>query len=423
MAAILCQVEEVFSLLRSPFTPLDNKQIVCREFIAGFVGKKSKRSGSRSSKTTTMCSEAGAAPVVSPEHSSGDLLSKVIAAYIEDLSGSGRWTEKTKSENAVSLKLFQRFAGDLPIKSITHDLMQKFRQALLHLPANINKTPEYRERSLDEILAMDGVVPMSVTNVNKYLIQTSSMFRWAQRRGYVDRNPGEGLAVRRTIKPDEERSVYIDEDFQSLFRSPLFTEPGWNDRPERFWIPLIAMFSGMRLGEICQLYVSDIRRVASVLCFDINDEKDKRLKNISSRRTVPVHPTLLGIGFESYVASMTAQGSERLWPNLQLMRDGYGHGFSHWYQRFNREYITDDPKRVFHSFRHNVADQLKQAEVSATIISEILGHSVESMSLGRYGKRFQSDVLMNAVRRIQYSALPSDLRVLISVAEAMSIKP
>ncbi|MFZ2959238.1 MAG: site-specific integrase [Candidatus Ozemobacteraceae bacterium] len=414
MAAILYQVEELFYFLRSPYASLENKQSLCRDFMAGLGGKTS----TSATLPKTIVPSGMAEVIVMAPHTdtSGVFLSGAIASYIEDLSSSGRWTAKTKCENAGSLNIFYRFIGDVNVKSITYEHFQKFRQALLRLPANINKNPEYRGRSLGEILDMEDVIPMSVANANKYLIQTSSLFRWALRRGLVDRNPGEGLAIKKTTKPDEERSVYTDENFQSIFRSPLYSEPGWNARPERFWIPLIGMFTGMRLGEICQLYLSDIRRFDGILCIDVNDEKDKRLKNIASRRIVPVHPTLLEIGLESYLTGMTAKNTERAWPNLQHVRDGYGHSFSNWFQRFNREYITDDPKRVFHSFRHNVANQLKQAEVASAAISEILGHSVESVSLGRYGKRFQPDVLMNAIRQIQYPAFPSDLHTITSVA-------
>lgn len=44
---------------------------------------------------------------------------------------------------------------------------------------------------------------------------------------------------------------------------------------------------------------------------------------------------------------------------------------------------------MFHSFRHSLADRLKQAGVQDTLISEILGHTVESVTMGRYGKRYQ----------------------------------
>jgi integrase len=67
-----------------------------------------------------------------------------------------------------------------------------------------------------------------------------------------------------------------------------------------------------------------------------------------------------------------------------------------WYQNFNRQEVTKNPKRVFHSFRHTLANNLKQKEVQEVIIAEILGHSVSSMTMSRYGKRYEPKVLLEA---------------------------
>lgn len=57
---------------------------------------------------------------------------------------------------------------------------------------------------------------------------------------------------------------------------------------------------------------------------------------------------------------------------------------SKWYQRYNRHYVTNDPKKEFHSMRHLVTDTLKQAGVIETVIAELVGHSNSgSMTMGR----------------------------------------
>ena len=42
----------------------------------------------------------------------------------------------------------------------------------------------------------------------------------------------------------------------------------------RYWIPLIALFTGCRLNEICQLYLNDIRCDNGQYYFDINDDAE-----------------------------------------------------------------------------------------------------------------------------------------------------
>ena len=68
---------------------------------------------------------------------------------------------------------------------------------------------------------------------------------------------------------------------------------GYANFRARFWVPLIALFSGMRMNEICQLDVSDIRCVDGVDCFVITSRSngggaDKKVKTSTSERFVPI---------------------------------------------------------------------------------------------------------------------------------------
>ena len=104
-------------------------------------------------------------------------------------------------------------------------------------------------------------------------------------------------------------------------------------------MPILGMYSGIRLSEICQLHVEDDKKVDGVLCFDVNDEKDKKLKTKSSRRIVPVHPVLTKLGLEQYIEKIKGDGAPRLWMNLSNGRDEYGHVFGKRFQRFNRKLL------------------------------------------------------------------------------------
>jgi integrase len=85
---------------------------------------------------------------------------------------------------------------------------------------------------------------------------------------------------------------------------------------------------------------------------------------------------------------------------------GYTNSFGKWYQRFNREHVTDDPKKVFHSIRHTVANTLKQRGVSESLIAELLGHAHKSITSGRYGKRYRPKVLLEALNLLDYGIEP-----------------
>ena len=87
---------------------------------------------------------------------------------------------------------------------------------------------------------------------------------------------------------------------------------------------MIGVFSGMRANEICSLYLDNVKELRGNLrdkrwCFDIiqeEDRPDKRLKNLSLRRIVPIHQTLLELGFVDFLnlikkKPLTTDGKKR----------------------------------------------------------------------------------------------------------------
>jgi len=88
---------------------------------------------------------------------------------------------------------------------------------------------------------------------------------------------------------------------------------------------------------------------------------------------------------------------------LAKRRDGYAHDFGKWFQKLNRASITEEPRKVFHSLRHTFIDTLKQAGIAEALIAEMVGHSNEkSMTMSRYGKRYQPRVLLEAMMHLDY---------------------
>jgi len=60
-------------------------------------------------------------------------------------------------------------------------------------------------------------------------------------------------------------------------------------------------------------------------------------------------------------------------------------------------------RKSFHSFRHTVANQLKQKEVAESYIAELVGHAINGETFGRYGKVFQPEVLLSeAVGKLEF---------------------
>jgi integrase len=277
------------------------------------------------------------------------------------------------------------------------------RDTLTKLPANFYK--KYPDRTIKQVLALPDLVPMSVVSVNKHMVRIGAVLRYGVREGFLFRNVAEALALPLKRSTDEERSIYSDDEIKHVLII-LTSDSSASIRDERRWIPLIGIFSGMRLDEICQLYLDDIQQVDDIWCFNINDEKDKKLKNIASRRIVPIHPFLLHHGLIEYAEKARGIGHQRFWPHLTYSPTmGYSNKFGKWYQRFNRQYITQDKRKVFHSFRHSFANKLKQQGVSEFLIAELMGHKNHSITTGRYGKKYEPYVLRDAIKCLKYETL------------------
>lgn len=347
------------------------------------------------------------------------VLTEVIKQYSEEQKRGNRWTAKTEGETKASFDLLVQIVGDLPVKSISN--LRDFKNKLCSLPPNYRKSPKYRNKSIAQLLEMAeaGKIPktLSVTTINKHLTRATSLFKWAVQNGYIDRNPSEGLQIATTIRDDEQRAVFTDDDLKKLFHSKDYVKDT-HKHGYRFWLPVLALFTGGRLTELCQLYLDDIQKVeqqgdsqSPLYVIDINEKGDKKLKTRkSSRRIVPLHDFIVkDLDFIGYVEKLKAQGQKRLFPELKRRKEGYGKTASKWFGDYRQKCgfklhrKSDDERKDFHSFRHTVTNFLKQTGVDESVAGELLGHTHSSITFGRYGKRYSPQVLKEqAIDKLNY---------------------
>jgi integrase len=214
--------------------------------------------------------------------------------------------------------------------------------------------------------------------MNKHIGRIGSLFDWAINRGYSDRNVAKGRTVKAKVVDRNERLPFTDEELQTLISSDDYGKNNgkMHDCAHRFWLPLLGMFTGARLNELSQLYISDFRKEKEIHYFSINaDNEDKKLKNKASVRNIPIHPTLIELGLLNRVNELRRHGEKRLFPELKKTRDNYGALPSKWFGRFCTRCGIEDRRKTFHSFRHTVANNLKQNGASVEQRNALLGHS------------------------------------------------
>jgi len=337
-------------------------------------------------------------------------LSKVIEDYTIDRESAGKWSEKTKSENHACYNNFLEFAGEnISCAEIDYHLVRDYRTALTKLPANRNKSKQYRNKSIQEVLEMNVKNPMSKNTVNKNINRLASLFKFAVKLEKMNVNPAEGLEITVPTKDSELRAAYTNDDLMRLFNSDEYLNDSFK-KSFMFWVIPIALFTGMRQTEIAQLHIHDIKKEGDIWYIDINDDtKTKKLKNKNSKRKIPLHDFLSKtLNLPAYAEKLKEDGHKRLFPELNYGRDGYGQAVSRWfnghgagskqgYKALCGIESTQTSKKDFHSLRHTAIDHLKQKQVDLELLHEFDGHSFGSMTMDRYGKAYHLETIYEKI--------------------------
>lgn len=335
----------------------------------------------------------------SEDRRSSHTVASSVAAYIEERKA--RWAPKTVLTYGQAMELLRTELGSKSLEMVTRAHAVAFQNRLARTPANLAK--RYPGRTLTEVLALaPPPAPMSATNANKLLSIVSGFFKWAVQQGHLRANPFRGLGVSDSRRPDTERDAFTPEELKLVFSHDQFREhPGrWTSKQ---WLPYVALFSGLRLEEACQLKPDDVRTVDGVWTFNVRAGDGQHLKTASSHRIVPVHSKLIEIGLVRYVAQVSDDGHSQLWPDLKRGADGLlSSAYSKWFSRFKLAAGITNRRIVFHSFRHTFINELKQGGAPEAAIKQLVGHVDSSITTGRYGKTMPAPVLSRSVELLSF---------------------
>jgi len=341
--------------------------------------------------------------------------SELIEKYAASKMSEKKWRERTVSDHKNRLYRLVEILGDKPINQYSRDDMRYMRDTLRRLPPNRKYAKAYQGKTISELLCMKHEKTLAIKTVNDTMEDISGMFTWATRELYLQVNPARGLSIRDDALDIERRRPFDNNDIKRIFAKEIYQSKSFIN-PAYYWCPLIALFTGMRIEEISQLYLCDLYEwnESGVYVFDINNkpnskgELDKELKTKHARRLIPVHSTLLKLGLLEYRKEVELRGEERLFPELRKTKGSMKYGIEvgkHFSRFLDNNHIPRE-KKTFHSFRHSFSQFYKERQLHDEMFRQLFGHEETNLAARQYGTAFTP---VQCVQRIEMLNYPIDV--------------
>lgn len=341
---------------------------------------------------TDTLSQAARAPLshhrkpksVSPRTRTKKVLPTLRQLYERWLQTKKR-TKGTENSCLLAVKACEKALGVMPIDQFTRAHGDSFRSWLLKQT-------------------------ISGTTARMYLVWVKTLLRYAYRDlELITKQPWEGIEIE--AQKQQTRRPWKDEELHTLFSQPLFTayetpvgQKTGSDAA--YWIPLIGLYTGARIGELAQLRTEDISIEDGIPLLHItNAGEGQRLKTAASKRSIPIHSELIRLGLLDYAQAIKAEGYTRLWPMLKVDTERPGLMISNWFGEYRRAIGLTEKYPDFHCFRHLVRTKMSRAKIPEKVQDSITGHETQG-SIGT--KVYQSVSLeerIEATESISYPAL------------------
>jgi len=291
--------------------------------------------------------------IIDPNYEPISIVAKAfLSERVKDLKTS---TFKRKEGN---INNFIRWFGNAEIKDITKKNAGDYVTHLRH-----SKNP----------------APATIRNI---VFDIGSLFTWAEGRGYINKNPFQKLNLPKN-NSTQSRRPWKDEHLM------LFLQSKYINR-NAFVATVVAMYSGMRIGEICVMQNKNIEDK----CFHIEKGKTK-----ASARVIPVHPLI-----ESIIDNLKSSSKEEF-----LIKGINSGGFDNkrsWnFQKMLgrlRKKIGIPNEIKFHTLRNSFATRMENLGIPTNHINELMGHKHNNMSLDVYSAGLSIEHLVESINKLTY---------------------
>lgn len=315
---------------------------------------------------------------------------------------------------------------DIDVRSIAREHIRAFHCGLKALPPRQGQRDDGMEAT-ERICAAAGkkLRAPSKDAVSKRLTHVRPFFTFAKRKGWLSEEvidemelavkaaDADLLRVKQSLNKKAGAVALTEIELKKMFEQPAFLR-GAIQTPWKYWGPLLCLYHGLRVSEASQLFTNDIVKIDGVDCLSVisdtsSDENEpqetasrtrrtsaknaaefRRVKNAASRRTVPIHPELIKLGFLDFVGEVDFELSEprHLFGDLRWEpKSMFGRQPSEYMRELIKKAGICDPRRkVPHSLRSNFKQSLEKTLLSDNLQKRLLGHSTHSIKDRHYNE-------------------------------------
>ena len=232
----------------------------------------------------------------------------------------------------------------------------------------------------------------------------SSVFGWAKGKGIVPANPAEGIKIKvrkkQSLRPKEASDTEARDLSLAALAMPPQATAGTMDAAKR-WCPLIALYTGCRIGEACQLRKVDVIEEGGLPMLRVTPEAGD-VKDGEARR-LPVHSRLVELGFLAFVkaapdgplfyGARQQRKAKASTPQYELVAADLA--------TWGRANGLGDPLllKPLHALRHRFMTLARRAAVDEQYVVAITGHEPGNENR-RYGE-FPAAVLHREIEKLR----------------------
>jgi integrase len=273
---------------------------------------------------------------------------------------------------------------------------------------------------------------------NKWIVALRGLLKYAFRQGahnidlsvFVD-----------TVDPrksaNNDKVPFSDEDLAKIFNGENYGDNFGQLHARavsveaKFWLPLFLLFTGCRVEELAQLRACDVHHdnetnIDYLSVSNKNPAPDgapQKIKNRASNRPIPIHPTIIGLGFFQYLETIKDPNASLF--NLKRSGMQYSKEFSKYFSRkqnensgskgfLERSGVVSRTTKVngvydsksTHIFRHTFTTRLSKTYGSLHVFNFVMGHT-EVGETSRYVEQAENERLAARYKIISSLEFPS----------------